>query len=203
MHLTVASHPFKFASSKSYVAHPLKEQVVVKRKPLPIMSTSPNKPAVKAAHLTDPSTIPLPASPQKPRSIRKLQSHQQLSSNSPSLISQQRQQQQQQRNVSLAKKDSKDNITSSAQTPSINIPARMRAHSDAPLSMKRGSNRKPYGLSHGRKSSLEVMLREGPSSDDLEACLNDVRYKILISKVEASADGMVCLTLSPHILDLL
>ncbi|KAL9113384.1 MAG: hypothetical protein Q9227_002425 [Pyrenula ochraceoflavens] len=152
------------------------------------MATSPNKPAGRAAQLADPSTIPLPASPQKPRSIRRLQSHQQLSSNSPSLITQQRQQQQ--RYVSLAKKDSKDSITSSAQTASISIPARTRANSDAPLSMRKGPSKKPYGLSHGRKSSLEVMLREGPTTDNLEACLNDLRYKILVSKVEAGVDGM-------------
>lgn len=161
------------------------------------MTTSPSKSALKSSHLADPSTIPLPASPQKPRTVRRLQSHNQLSSNSPSLITQQRQQQQQNqqyRQVSgLTKKESRDNVSSNAQTQLGNVPSRTRAHSDAPASMKKPSTgRRPYGLSnHGRKSSLEVMLREGPTGDNLEACLNDLRYKILTSKVDAYPDGMV------------
>lgn len=175
------------------------------------MTTSPSKSALKSSHLADPSIIPLPASPQKPRTVRRLQSYNQLSSsNSPSLITQQRQQQHQQQSqrnasTSLAKKESKDNISSNAQSQSVSIPTRTRAHSDAPIAMKKGSsNRRPYGLSHGRKSSLEVMLREGPVNDNLEACVNDLRYKILTSKVDAYPDGMVFdpLPVSTHLIRL-
>ena len=145
------------------------------------MSISPSK---KAPHLIDPANLPLPASPSTQRTVRRLASHQQLSStNIPSLISQQRNQQQQR---GLTRKQSRDELQQSTQN-------RLRAKSDAPVPEKRptSSRKTPMASAHARKSSLEFLLREGPPNGDLYAGLSELRYKILSSRVEATNTGMV------------
>ena len=140
----------------------------------------------------DTSSIAAPASPQTTRTIRRLQSHQQLSSNSPSLITQQRQQQQlQQQQHGLTTRESKEHLQPSMQSVSLG-PGRTRANSDAPMALKKPSStrRWPASATHGRKSSLEILMRDGPSGGNVEQGLSDLRYHILSSRVEAGKDGM-------------
>lgn len=138
----------------------------------------------------DTSSIAVPASPQTTRTVRRLQSHQQLSSNSPSLITQQRQQQQQSQGLNT--RESKEQLQSLVQTPLLNS-GRTRANSDAPMSFikKPSSTRRlPASATHGRKSSLEILMRDGPSGGNTEQGLSDLRYLILSSHVEAGKEGM-------------
>lgn len=77
---------------------------------------------------------------------------------------------------------------------------RTRANSDAPASFKRPSvaRKAPLATSaataaataHQRKSSLELLIREGPTNGHIEQGLTDLRYQILSSRVEAGKDGM-------------
>ena len=146
------------------------------------MSSSPSKPVSRAGLLPDPATIPIPASPQTNRTVRRFNSHQQLASNPPSLIAQQRTQQQR---SGLAPRSSRDDLQ--------NV-SRLRAKSDAPPPQEKrpSSSRKMQAMSaHARKSSLEHLLREGPLNGDLTAGLNELRYKVLSSRVEATNTGMV------------
>jgi cell cycle arrest protein BUB2 len=140
----------------------------------------------------DTSSITAPATPQTTRTIRRLQSHQQLSSNSPSLITQQRQQQQQQQQLhGLTTRESREHLQSSAQNSSL-ASGRTRANSDAPMPLKKPSStrRWPASATHGRKSSLEVLMRDGPPGGNIEQGLSDLRYHILSSRVEAGKEGM-------------
>jgi len=140
----------------------------------------------------DTSSIVSPATPQTNRTIRRLQSHQQLSSNSPSLITQQRQQQQQQQQLhGLTTRESKEHLQSSSQNSSL-ASGRTRANSDAPMPLKKPSStrRWPASATHGRKSSLEVLMRDGPPGGNIEQGLSDLRYHILSSRVEAGKEGM-------------
>lgn len=129
--------------------------------------------------LYDTPSIPIPESPQTVRTVRRLQSHQQLSSNSPSLITQQRQQQQ------------LHGLTTRASTEQLQT-SRTRANSDAPMFSKRpsSSRRLPASAIHSRKSSLEILIRDGPPSGNVEQGLSDLRYLILSSRVEAGKEGM-------------
>lgn len=40
---------------------------------------------------------------------------------------------------------------------------------------------------------LETFLRDGPQNGDLVGGLQELRYLVLSSRVEADGDGMVCL----------
>ena len=152
------------------------------------MSTSPNKiGASKPSHLIDPANLPLPASPSTTRTVRRLASHQQLSSSSiPSLIAQQRNQQR-----GLASKTSRDELQQFGFNQSTST--RSRAKSDAPVPEKRptSSRKSPSASAHARKSSFELLLREGPLNGDLYTGINELRYKVLSSRVEATNTGMV------------
>lgn len=157
------------------------------------MSTSPSKPSSKVGPHQEPSTLAPPSSPQATRGLRRLQSHQTLSSNSPSLITQQRQQLQQQRNTSTGQKDglqqNMQNLSMSTSTQS----SRARANSDATLgsTLKPPSSVRKQAASHARKSSLENLLREGPFRGDIDTGLKEMRWLILSKRVEAEKDGMV------------
>jgi cell cycle arrest protein BUB2 len=69
---------------------------------------------------------------------------------------------------------------------------RTRANSDAPVAFKKPSStrRLPASATHNRKSSLEVLLRDGPPSGNVEQGLSELRYQILSSRVEAGKEGM-------------
>ena len=142
------------------------------------MSISPNKPV---SRLVDPASIALPASPDKSRIVRRLASHQQLSSNLPTT------QQRQQQRPPLAARPSRDNLIN--QNGSI---GRARANSDVPAPFERPkSNRTPpIAAAHMRKSSLEVTLREGPTGGNVQEGLSNLRHSVLTSRVEAGKDGM-------------
>jgi len=167
------------------------------------MSTSPNKPAAKAAPHLDPSAIALPSSPQATRGLRRLQSHQTLSSNSPSLITQQRHQLQQQRNTSSGQKDVRDQLQQSMLGLSLNTSLqsnRTRANSDAAVPSPGSTMRSQSGLrkqpqAHNRKSSLENLLRDGPTKGEIDQGLRGMRWLVLSKRVEAEKDGMVRMTL--------
>jgi cell cycle arrest protein BUB2 len=147
------------------------------------MSISPLKATTRGGSY-DTSSIAIPTSPQTTRTVRRLQSHQQLSSNSPSLITQQRQQQQLH---ALTNRESREQL----QPPMPNS-GRTRANSDAPIAFKKPSStrRLPASATHNRKSSLEVLLRDGPPSGNIEQGLSELRYQILSSRVEAGKEGM-------------
>lgn len=135
----------------------------------------------------DPTRIPLPESPEK-RSLRAMKSHSHLPSTQPSLLSQQRK--------GLTVRASKEQLNT---TPSTHqsLPARTRANSDAPLPFERQPLRKIRNLpssnadsnNNSRKASLEVLLREGPPSHNLNSGLSSLRHSILRSRVVATKDG--------------
>ncbi len=52
------------------------------------------------------------------------------------------------------------------------------------------ARRLPASATHGRKSSLEILLRDGPPAGNIEQGLSDIRYHILSSRVEAGKEGM-------------
>jgi cell cycle arrest protein BUB2 len=151
------------------------------------MSISPLKQTTKGGSY-DTSSIAAPPSPQTTRTVRRLQSHQQLSSNSPSLITQQRQQQQLH---GLTSRESKEQLHQPMPNPFL-ASGRTRANSDAPMPFKKPSStrRLPASATHGRKSSLEILLRDGPPGGNIEQGLGDIRYHILSSRVEAGKEGM-------------
>ena len=151
------------------------------------MSFSPLKQTTKGGSY-DTSSIAAPASPQTTRTVRRLQSHQQLSSNSPSLIAQQRQQQQLH---GLTSRESKEQLQQLMPNPFTGS-GRTRANSDAPMPYKKPSTtrRLPASATHGRKSSLEMLLRDGPAGGNIEQGHSDLRYHILSSRVEAGKEGM-------------
>lgn len=163
------------------------------------MAVSPNKLPIRTGPPAfDTSSIKSPESPEKTRSLRKLQSHNQLSSTQFTVSSQQRQPS---RNaLTVRASTERFNQGSSATLPSKTpqtLPSRTRANSDALLPFERQPKfqRKPLTAitsnvqSHSRKSSLEATLREGPPKDSVQAGLLLLRHSILTSGVEARSDG--------------
>src|SRR6266536_604886 len=129
-----------------------------------MMSTSPNKSLSKNASINHlPSTL-VPASPQSTRTLRRLHSAQNLSSNAPSLIAQQRQLQQSQLQGRTGIGQIKEAASTLQNHPnhiapgpsSLELPSRLRANSDLAASHTVGNM---YG--HRRPGPL----RKGPSSD--------------------------------------
>ena len=150
--------------------------------------SSPTKPT-RNGPPADPATLPLPVSPEKSRTIRRQQSHQQLSSTTPSSIAQHRSQQQK---GGLARKESKDQIHQNAQAVAPTQPTRTRANSDVAMPMKRPAfgRKLPSIAGHARKSSLEAYMRDGPQSNDIQQHLAELREMVLTRRVEAGKDGM-------------
>ena len=73
----------------------------------------------------------------------------------------------------------------------LNSMASSQAPGRHPGSRKSGS----MGFT-GKRSGLEVLLRDGPSGNNVAAGLEELRYLILSTRVDADGDGMV-LTMSP------
>ena len=144
------------------------------------MSLSPNKSATRLPLTADPAAIALPPSPEKSRIVRRLASHQHLSSTQPSLLAQPRQTPNPR--PPLAARPSRDNL---------NQQTRTRANSDLPMPIEKSkpSRKLPLYATHVRKSSLEVSLREGPGAN-LGESLAALRHSVLSSRVEAGKDGM-------------
>lgn len=158
-----------------------------------------SSPAKNAPH------IPLPAStanhlhsPRSTRTLRKLQSAHQLSSNynalnAPSLITQQRQQQQ--RNTSLSEHTGMPPVPSIPAHHSPNKPAhqRTRSNSDAVLPGDHNpatSTRRPAPPRRQPKDELRALITRGPR-EDLESSLRRMRKLILDGGIETEYDGMV------------
>ena len=166
------------------------------------MSTSPTKQTFRQnvpnnTHL-DASPLKAVDSPEKSRSLRRLQSHSQLASTQPTMASTQRQGF---RNA-LTVRPSREQLNAPSTNPlaaSQTLPSRTRAHSDAPQPFEKTSRfqRKPLTAvttslsSHSRKSSLETLfLRDGPPKDSIDSGLALLRHSILTSGVDAKSDGM-------------
>jgi cell cycle arrest protein BUB2 len=144
------------------------------------MYLSQNKSTTRLPLAADTVALAPAPSPEKSRTLRRLASHQHLSSNQPSLIAQSRLAQNPR--PPLATRPSRDNL---------NQPTRARANSDLPVPLEKSKpNRKlPAYATHIRKSSLEVTLREGPGAN-VEESLAVLRHSVLSARVEAGKDGM-------------
>lgn len=156
-------------------------------------STSPHKLASRhPLPSPDPISVRLPESPDKnaARPLRRLQSHNQLSSR-PSR--------------GLLVKPSKEQLKPNTPAPTGSLPTRARANSDAPMPLDRPRvSRRPLTTiahpsssttassnHHSRKSSLELTLRDGPPPGTSPAsALSLLRHSILTSGVTATKEGM-------------
>ena len=167
------------------------------------MSTSPTKHTFRQAMPNntnfDPSPVKPTDSPDKTRSLRRLQSHTQLTSTQPTMAPAQRTGT---RNT-LTVRPSREQLNAPSPNPpaaSQTLPSRTRAHSDAPQPFEKQPSRfqrKPLTAvttippSHARKSSLETLfLRDGPPKDSVDSGLALLRHSILTSGVDAKSDGM-------------
>ena len=160
-----------------------------------------SSPAKNAPHIPSPtSTNNQLSSPRSTRTLRKLQSAHQLSSNynalnAPSLISQQRQQQQ--RNTSLSEHTGMPPVPSIPAHHSPNKPShqRTRSNSDAVLPNDHNpapTTRRAIPSKRQPKDELRALITRGPK-DDLENSLRRMRKLILDGGIETEYDGMVCL----------
>lgn len=132
-------------------------------------------------------------SPRTMRSLRKIQSHQLLSSSQLSQPSSAR---------------SSAGPEELSQPTQLDSPLRLRTHrrarsnSDAStreppaIGTQRRSGRKTGSGFGIKRSVLETLLRDGPQQGNVREGLQELRYLILSTRVEADADGMVCF-LSP------
>ncbi|GMG00831.1 unnamed protein product [Aspergillus oryzae] len=132
-------------------------------------------------------------SPRTMRSLRKIQSHQLLSSSQLSQPSSAR---------------SSAGPEELSQPTQLDSPLRLRTHrrarsnSDAStreppaIGTQRRSGRKTGSGFGIKRSVLEALLRDGPQQGNVREGLQELRYLILSTRVEADADGMVCF-LSP------
>jgi cell cycle arrest protein BUB2 len=178
-------------------------------------SISPHKAATRNALLPspDPASIRLPESPEKNnlnapdkvRGIRRLQSHNQLYSSS------------NMGNHQSNLKSFKSGISTRQSREHLNPPptmttsnnalstttsvSRTRANSDAPLPSAPRARKAPppalsnassnHILSHARKSSLEMTLRDGPPPGTTAAtAISLLRHSILTTGVAATKEGM-------------
>ncbi|KAL5335114.1 rab-GTPase-TBC domain-containing protein [Aspergillus crustosus] len=128
-------------------------------------------------------------SPRTMRSLRKIQSHHNLSSG-PALSSQ----------LSSARSSAgPDGLSKPAQ---LDSPVRLRTHrrarsnSDAssrevpPLPTQRRPGRKTGSGFGVKRSLLETLLRDGPQHGNAQEALQELRYLVLSTRVEADSDGM-------------
>lgn len=159
------------------------------------MTSRPTQAQLNLAALASPSP-----SPRTMRSLRKIQSHHTLSSNTSSDL---------QTITSAADTDESSLAThhqQQQQQRQLASPARIRTHGRARSNSDTGSHeagltvpkrqRRPArktGSGFGvKRSILESFLRDGPQDGNLAEGLQELRYLILSTRVEADADGMVC-----------
>ncbi|KIV97254.1 hypothetical protein PV10_01025 [Exophiala mesophila] len=192
-------------------------------------STSPLKVAGRQALLPspDPSSVRLPDSPEKlphaslntgtgsltekSRGLRRLQSHNQLSSTSAAMGTQASNLRPPRTSITnrpsreqLHPQSTSSTSTSSTQPHTSTLTAatsasRARANSDAPMPFVPRSRKQPMNpspgsnhlINHARKSSLEMTLRDGPPPGTTPAsALSLLRHSILTSGVTATKEGM-------------
>ncbi|KIW58194.1 hypothetical protein PV05_02735 [Exophiala xenobiotica] len=176
------------------------------------VSLSPHKLVSRNARLPspDPASIRLPESPDKanvslstvgdkPRSLRRLQSHNQLST-----VNMGTQYSNLKPRSGVPTKPSREHLnqppSTAASNGTANPSSRARANSDAPLpynprnSRKAGITSPPSSnhiATHARKSSLEMTLRDGPPPGTTSVtALSLLRHSILTSGVTATKEGM-------------
>ncbi|KAL4797482.1 rab-GTPase-TBC domain-containing protein [Aspergillus venezuelensis] len=128
-------------------------------------------------------------SPRTMRGLRKIQSHQHLSSG-PALSS----------HVSSARSSAGPDELS--RPSGLDSPVRLRTHrrprsnSDASareapkLTNQRRPGRKTGSGFGVRRSQLEVLLRDGPQHGNVQEALQKLRYLVMTNKVDADGDGM-------------
>lgn len=130
-------------------------------------------------------------SPRTMRGLRKIQSHQILSSHPPS-----------------AHHPPSGRLSAGAeelaQPPQLDSPVRLRSQRRARSNSDASSREAPAigtqkrsarktGSGFGiKRSVLETLLRDGPHQGNLQEGLQELRYLVLSTRVEADADGMVC-----------
>ncbi|KAJ9627348.1 CDC16 protein [Knufia peltigerae] len=175
-------------------------------------SVSPLKIPGRNAFLSplDPSAVGLPESPekgnallstfdQKPRSLRRLQSHNQLFS-----VNMGTQYSNLKPRSAVPTRPSREQLNqptpATTTTSTSHISSRTRANSDAllpyvpPKSRKSGVTSPPSSnhiANHARKSSLEMTLRDGPPpGTTATTALSLLRHSILTSGVTATKEGM-------------
>lgn len=134
-------------------------------------------------------TFGLP-SPESTRTLRKFQSHQNLSFNS----------QLQRNNASHRDRWDEAPQHHHTQLPSALSHGRLRSNSDivtsnnlaAPTRRRPASGRKSgaMGIS-GKRSDLDTLLRDGPPQGNVVVGLQELRYLILSTGVDSDIDGMV------------
>ncbi|PTU23412.1 hypothetical protein P175DRAFT_0432868 [Aspergillus ochraceoroseus IBT 24754] len=129
-------------------------------------------------------------SPRTMRGLRKIQSHQTLSS-SPSLAS-----------SLLPNTRSSAGPAELSQPAQLDSPVRLRTHRrarsnsdassrDAPaISSQRRPGRKTGSGFGVKRSLLETLLRDGPQQGNVQEALQELRYLVLSTRVEADGDGM-------------
>lgn len=135
-----------------------------------------------------------PASPRTMRTLRKIQSHQVLSTSS-ALIAQ---------TQASRQAGSNEADPGSAATPGAATRARAhrraRSNSDAasreaaaatpPTTQRRPARKTGSGIGV-KRSLLENFLRDGPQSSNPNEGLGELKYLVLSSRVDADGDGMV------------
>lgn len=128
------------------------------------------------------------------RTIRKIQSHQTLPTTSNARGSSL----QHSPRVSGGAEDL-SKLTQVAPTPRIRPHRRARSNSDAAshdpnvsTTQKRPARKTGSGFGV-KRSVLENLLRDGPQNGNILEGLQELRYLVLSTRVDADADGMVCL----------
>lgn len=141
--------------------------------------------------LTGPET---PASPRTMRTLRKIQSHQVLTTSN-ALIAQTQSRPSPARTVGSNSTDSPGGTTTRTLTH-----RRARSNSDAaareaalaaPIQTQRRPARKTGSGIGVKRSLLENLLRDGPQNGKTHEGLQELKYLVLSTKVDADGDGMV------------
>lgn len=135
-----------------------------------------------------------PASPRTMRTLRKIQSHQVLNTSN-ALIAQT-----QSRGPSGASAADNSTLAVSARVPARSQShRRLRSNSDAaareaalevPATQRRPARKTGSGVGI-KRSLLENLLRDGPQNDKTREALQELKYLVLSSRVDADGDGMV------------
>lgn len=86
----------------------------------------------------------------------------------------------------------RSNSDAAAQETKTTAGAASTLKTSGSLTQRRRSRKTGSGVGV-KRSMLETFLRDGPQNGDLVGGLQELRYLVLSSRVEADGDGMVCL----------
>ena len=154
------------------------------------MTSRPTQAQFNLAALASPSP-----SPRRMRSLRKIQSHHTLSSNTSSDL----------QSITSAANTDDSSLATQPHQRQLASPARIRTHGrgrsnsdtgsrEATLTVprkKRPARKTGSGIGV-KRSLLESYLRDGPLDGNLAEGMQELRYLVLSTRVEADVDGMVC-----------